>query len=158
MLRTNGFPMKHKVWAIVQQDNAPVHTSQVAMRSVWDCGFELPPHLPYSSDVVPSDYYFFFKIEKSAPDQIYDDGNELTYAMGEFTTERDSGFYRAGIDALPTRLTRCLVGERLCWITNEQNWRSCHLSYRCLNFFIWPSYVPRTKTCRSEIAVYISFA
>ena len=69
MLRTNGFPMKHKVWAIVQQDNAPVHTSQVAMRSVWDCGLELPPYLPYSSDVVPSDYYLFHNWKKcSGPD------------------------------------------------------------------------------------------
>ena len=33
------------------QDNAPAHTSQVAMTSATECGFEVLPHPPYSHGV-----------------------------------------------------------------------------------------------------------
>ena len=39
------------------QDNAPAHTSQVAMTAATECGFEVLTHPPYSPDMVPSDFY-----------------------------------------------------------------------------------------------------
>ena len=39
------------------QDNAPVHTSQVAMTAATECGFEFLPHSQYSPDMAPSDFY-----------------------------------------------------------------------------------------------------
>ena len=67
------------------------------MRSVRDCGLQFLHHSSYSRNLVPSDYYRFFKIEKGLQGQIYDNDNELTYGLGEFFRERV--FYREGIDA-----------------------------------------------------------
>ena len=40
---------------LLLQDNAPAHTSQVAMTAATECGFEVLPHAPYSPDMAPSD-------------------------------------------------------------------------------------------------------
>ena len=48
---------------LLLQDNAPAHTSQVAMTAATECGFEILPHLPYSPDMAPSDFYLFPKLK-----------------------------------------------------------------------------------------------
>ena len=41
----------------------PDHTSQVAMTTVNECEFEILPHLPYSPDMAPPDFYLFPKLK-----------------------------------------------------------------------------------------------
>ena len=48
---------------LLLQDNAPAHTSQVAMTAATECGFEILPHPPYSPDMAPSDVYLFPKLK-----------------------------------------------------------------------------------------------
>ena len=40
---------------LLLQDNAPAHTSKVAMAAPTICSFQVLPHLPYSPDLSPSD-------------------------------------------------------------------------------------------------------
>jgi histone-lysine N-methyltransferase SETMAR len=44
-------------------DNAPAHTSQVAMAAATDCGFEILPHPPNSPDLTSFDFYLFPKLK-----------------------------------------------------------------------------------------------
>jgi len=44
---------------LLHQDNAPAHTSAVAMAAIRECGFELLSQPPYSPDLAPSDYHVF---------------------------------------------------------------------------------------------------
>ena len=46
---------------LFHQDNAPAHTSVVAMATIHDCRFELVPHPPYSPDLTPSTFIFSHK-------------------------------------------------------------------------------------------------
>ena len=48
---------------LLLHDNAPAHTSQVAMTAAIECGFGILPHPPYSPDMTPSDYYLFLKLK-----------------------------------------------------------------------------------------------
>ena len=50
---------------LLQQDTAPVHTSKIAMRYVWDCGFDFLPH-PLTPDLAPNDCYFFNNWKRSS--------------------------------------------------------------------------------------------
>ena len=45
---------------LLLQDNAPVHTSQVAMKAATECEFAILPHPPYSPDMAPSDFKLIF--------------------------------------------------------------------------------------------------
>ena len=47
---------------LLLQDNATVHTSQVAMTAATECGFEILPHPPYCPDMALSDFYLFSKL------------------------------------------------------------------------------------------------
>ena len=44
------------------QDNAPTHTTQVAMAAATECGFLILPHPSYSINKAPSDFYIFPKL------------------------------------------------------------------------------------------------
>ena len=50
---------------LLLQDNAPAHTSQVAMPAATEWGFEVLPHLPYSPVMVPTDIYLFPKLKSN---------------------------------------------------------------------------------------------
>ena len=50
---------------MLHQDNAPVHTSRVAMDAVRECGYELLPHPPYSPDLAPSDFHLFPRLKNT---------------------------------------------------------------------------------------------
>ena len=96
---------------LLQQDNAPVHSSKVAMQSVRDCGFELLPHPPYSPDLAPSDFFLFSKLKKELRGQRYDDDDELMLAVEGFCKGHDSAFYHEGLEALPRRWTKCIESQ-----------------------------------------------
>ena len=96
---------------LLQQDNAPVHSSKVATQSVRDCGFELLPHPPYSPDLATSDFFLFSKLKKELRGQRYDDDDELMLAVEGFCKGHDSAFYREGLEALPRRWTKCIESQ-----------------------------------------------
>ena len=49
---------------LLQQDNASVHTCEVAMDAVEQNGYELIPHPAYSPDLAPSDFFLFPNLKK----------------------------------------------------------------------------------------------
>jgi len=50
---------------LLHHDNAPAHSSHVAMTAIHDCGFELLSHSPYSPDLAPSDFHLFRHLKES---------------------------------------------------------------------------------------------
>ena len=40
-------------------DNAPAHTSKLVKNTMKSLGWDILPYLPYSPDLVPSDYHHF---------------------------------------------------------------------------------------------------
>ena len=48
------------------QDDAPCHKSPKTTAKLYELGFELLPHPPYSPDLVPSDYWLFAQLKKMA--------------------------------------------------------------------------------------------
>ena len=56
---------KLKRGVLLQQDNAPVHNSKVAIAAAKECKFEIISHPPYSPDLAPSDYHMFGNLKKN---------------------------------------------------------------------------------------------
>ena len=57
-------PYLVRKWVLFYQDNAPVHTSIIAMTKINEQKFELLLHAPYSPDSTPSDYFLFSNLGK----------------------------------------------------------------------------------------------
>ena len=50
---------------LVQQCNAPFHTSKATIDAVKECGFGVLPPLPYSLELAPSDHHLFQELNQS---------------------------------------------------------------------------------------------
>ena len=46
-------------------DNAPAHMSEATLMEARQCGYEILPHLPYSPDLPPSDFFLISTDENS---------------------------------------------------------------------------------------------
>ena len=56
---------------LLLQDNAPAHTSQVAMVAVTEYGFKVLPHPPYSPSLTSSVIYLFPKLKTNLGDRNF---------------------------------------------------------------------------------------
>ena len=89
-------------------DNAPSHTSQVAMVAATQCGFEVLPHLSYSPDLAPSEFYLFPKLKTNLRDRNFGSNESVIDAVNEYLGDEDEDFYFEGISKLEQRLGRCI--------------------------------------------------
>ena len=90
------------------QDNAPAHTSQVAMAAAEECGFRVLPHPPYSPDLAPSDYFLFPKLKESLRGRKFTSDNEVIQAVDDFLGCHDKSWYNSGLELLQKRWTKCV--------------------------------------------------
>lgn len=93
---------------LLHQDNAPSHTSAVAMAAIHACGFQLLPHPPYSPDLAPSDYYLFPKLKDALRGNRYSSESEVIDAVNDWLGDQSQEFFQAGIKALQHRLDKCI--------------------------------------------------
>ena len=91
------------------QDNAPAHTSKVAMAAANECGYKILPHPPYSPDLAPSDYFLFPKLKESLRGERFDSDNDVMEAVNAFFGGQDKSWFNAGIALLEKRWTKCVA-------------------------------------------------
>ncbi|GFU19770.1 histone-lysine N-methyltransferase SETMAR [Trichonephila clavipes] len=54
---------------VFHQDNARPHTSVVTRQKIWEFGWEVLMHPPYSPDLVPRDYHLFLALQNFLSDK-----------------------------------------------------------------------------------------
>ncbi|GFW37370.1 histone-lysine N-methyltransferase SETMAR [Trichonephila clavipes] len=54
---------------VFHQDNATLHTSVVTCQKLWELGWEVLMHPPYSSDLEPNDYHLFLALQNFLSDK-----------------------------------------------------------------------------------------
>ena len=93
---------------LLLQDNAPVHTAQVAVAEATKCGFELLPHPPYSPDLAPSDFYLFPKLKSHIRGRHFESDDDVIKAVESYLKDQNEAFYHEGIGMLEHRWTKCI--------------------------------------------------
>lgn len=96
---------------LLLHDNAPAHTSQVAMSAATDCGFEILPHPPYSPDLAPSDFYLFPKLKTKLRGRRFGSNEDVMEAVNQFLEDQNREFYLNGLNKLEHRWTKCIDVE-----------------------------------------------
>ena len=66
---------------LLLQDNAPVHTQQVAMTAATECGFEILPHSP---NMAFPDFYLFPKLKSHLLGTHYGSNEGVIEAVNEY--------------------------------------------------------------------------
>ncbi|UYV72345.1 hypothetical protein LAZ67_9002716 [Cordylochernes scorpioides] len=93
---------------VYHQDNAPSHRSLQAMATIYDSGFELLPHAPYSPDLAPSDFNLFPHLKKSLSGIHFRSDEEVIDAVTSFFESLETSFFLEGIKALEHRWKKCI--------------------------------------------------
>lgn len=93
---------------LLHQDNAPAHTSAVAMTAIHECGFELLQHPPYSPDLAPSDFHLFRSLKDSLRGRQFDSDENVIKAINDWCDQLDESFFLDGVKALEHRWEKCV--------------------------------------------------
>ena len=95
---------------LLQQDNARVHTCKVAMDAVERNGYELP-HLAYSTDLAPSDFFLFPNLKKDIHGLHFQSDEEVVMAVEKWVNGKDPDFFSSGLMAFEHRWSKCITLE-----------------------------------------------
>lgn len=93
---------------LFHHDNAPAHSSIVAMSKIHELKFELMLHPPYSPDLAPSDYYLFPNLKKWLGGKRFKSNEEVIEAVNEYFEELDESTFKTGITQLEHRYEKCI--------------------------------------------------
>ena len=96
---------------LLQQDNARVHTCNVAKDAVERNGYELIPHPAYSPDLAPSDFFLFPNLKKDIRGLNFRSDEEVVTAVEEWVNGKDPDFFNSGLVALEHRWSKCITLE-----------------------------------------------
>ena len=66
------------------------------MTAATECGFKTLPHLPYSSDMAPSDFYLFPKLKYHYRGTQNSSNEGVLEAVNEYLGDHENAFYFEG--------------------------------------------------------------
>ncbi|XGW09192.1 hypothetical protein V3C99_011475 [Haemonchus contortus] len=73
-------------------DNARPHRATMTRQKFQELGREVLPHLPYSPDLAPSDYYLFRTVMRHLRDKNFDNQEQLKTEVGHFFSTQSADF------------------------------------------------------------------
>ncbi|KAK6736410.1 hypothetical protein RB195_019222 [Necator americanus] len=73
------------------------HIAKKTSQKSLELGWEVLPHQPYSSDLVPSDYHLFQSLQHCLEEKQYDDRDHLENELRAFFASNSPEFYAKGI-------------------------------------------------------------
>ena len=79
---------------LLLQENAPVHTSQVAMTAATECLFVILPYLTYSLIMAPSDFHLFPKLKSHLRGTQYGRNEGVIEAVNEYLGYKEKVFLK----------------------------------------------------------------
>ena len=85
-------------WAPFFSRTTPDHTFHTSASKVEGIGLWSLPHLPYSPDLLPTDYHFFKHLHNFLPGKCFHDQQEAKNAFQEFVESQSRQFYAKGIN------------------------------------------------------------
>ena len=74
------------------EDHAPVHKSVIAMAAIYDCGYKLIEHPPYSPDLAPSDFHLFPKLKTAISGTHFQSYDDVIHAVDDFLNGQEKDF------------------------------------------------------------------
>ncbi|GFV28849.1 histone-lysine N-methyltransferase SETMAR [Trichonephila clavipes] len=89
--------LDNRTGIVFHQDNARPHTSVVTRQILWEFGLEVLRHLPYSLDLVPSDYHLFFTWQNFLSDKKLGSREDCENRLLDVFANKGQDFYERSI-------------------------------------------------------------
>ncbi|GFT31651.1 histone-lysine N-methyltransferase SETMAR [Trichonephila clavipes] len=91
------WPESAKRRGVFHQDNARPHSSRVTRQKLWELGWEVLMHPPYSPDLAPSNYHLFLAFQNFLSDKKLGSREYCENRFLEFLANKDQGFCERGL-------------------------------------------------------------
>ncbi len=90
----------NKKKVLFHQDNAACHKLIATMAKLHELHFELLPHLPYSIDLTPSNYWLFADLKRMLQRNRFDYNEKVILETKAYFEAKDISFYKKCIELL----------------------------------------------------------
>ena len=87
---------------LFHHDNAPATAKLVEL------GYELLPHLPYSPDLAPCDFFLFPNLKKSLAGQKFESNQEVIAVTEAYFADLQKTYFSDGLKKLEHRWVKCI--------------------------------------------------
>ncbi|GFW43754.1 histone-lysine N-methyltransferase SETMAR [Trichonephila clavipes] len=91
------------IGGVFHQNNARPHTSVVIRQNLWEFGWKILMHPPYSSDLAPSDYHHFLALQNFLSDKKLGSREDWENRLLDVFASKCQDFYARGIMKLPLK-------------------------------------------------------
>ena len=93
---------------LLLHDNARPHTARTTIDALETLKFEVLSHLPYSPDLVPSDFHFFPHLKRDLKRTHFTSDDEVKQAVMLWIKQRTPEFFIDGMRKLVLRWEKCI--------------------------------------------------
>ncbi|GFW47755.1 mariner Mos1 transposase [Trichonephila clavipes] len=103
------------------QDNARPHSSRLTRQNLWELGWEVLMHPPYSPYLAPSDYHLFLALQNFLNGKKLGSREDCENRLLEFLANKDQDFYERGIMKIPLKWQQIIQQNGTHFIQNRQS-------------------------------------
>ncbi|GFX09006.1 histone-lysine N-methyltransferase SETMAR [Trichonephila clavipes] len=89
--------MANRRGVVFHQVNARPHTSVATRQNLWEIGWEVLTHPPYSPDLAPSDYHLFLALQNFLSDKKLGSREDCENRLLDVFANKCQDFYAKGI-------------------------------------------------------------
>ncbi|GFU19514.1 histone-lysine N-methyltransferase SETMAR [Trichonephila clavipes] len=109
---------------VFHQDNAMAHTSVVSHQKLWELGWEVLMHPPYSPDLALSNYHLYLALQKFLSDKKLGSREKCENILLEGFANKSQDFYERGIIKLPLKWQQ-IIQQNGAYLTNIRQSEAC---------------------------------
>ena len=88
---------------VFHHDSARPYTYLTTRQKLFELGWDVLPHPPYSPDLAPSDYFLFRSLQNSLNGKNFNNDDDVKSYLIQFFANKNQKFYERGIMMLPER-------------------------------------------------------
>ena len=93
---------------ILLHNSAWPHVAQPMLQKLNKLGYEVLPHLPYSPDLLPTDYHFFKHLDNFLQGKCFHNQQEAENAFQDFIQSQSMNIYATGINKFIFHWQKCV--------------------------------------------------
>lgn len=94
---------------LFHHDNAPAHRAAVAKAKLFQLGYELIDHPPYSPDLAPCDFFLFPNLKKWLGGRRFATNDEVMTETSHYFEDLEQNYFSEGMKKLESRLDKCIA-------------------------------------------------
>ncbi|GFY24200.1 histone-lysine N-methyltransferase SETMAR [Trichonephila clavipes] len=124
-------------------DNARTHTSVATRHNLWELGWEVLMHPPYSPDLAPSDYHLFLALQNFLSDKKLGSREDCENRLLDVFANKSQDFYERGIMKPPLKWQQ-IIQQNGVYLTQIGQLEACYIKFwfPCKNNeFLFPNLI-----------------